>query len=336
MLKNLLHIFIWCLYVIFLFAVFTIIVDLKTAVIRTSAIIILQIVVFYSNLKWILPQFYESKKYGAYILINLIFITGCIGLNSFIDNYTPYYTIHNADEHEMEVQHFDLEIILINILPLILAIFISFFLYTSQKRKQEEKRALALITAEKQFLVQQINPHFLFNALNNIYFLTYKTSPKGSAAIIQLSKMLDYSLYGEKQESVILKEEITYINNFIDLFKLKDSEMINITFDYSKADTTKKIAPLLLIPFVENAFKHSNIENVENGFILIKLSTDDKRIIFECINSYEIKKTLDSTNGIGIKNVKRRLDLLYNNKHNLNFDKTKNLFSVHLKINTNA
>ena len=331
--KNIAHIIFWCLYAVFLFIIFNIVVDSKTAAIRVLAIIAIQIIIFYGNLKWILPQFYEFKKYIVYVLINLVLTVFSIGLNSFIERHTPYYITHNTAEHQLEVQHVNLEIILINIIPIILAIFISFFSHTSQKRKQEEERALALATAEKQFLVQQINPHFLFNALNNIYFLTYKTSPKGSAAIMQLSKMLDYSLYGEKQESVSLQEEITYINNFIQLFKLKDSKIVNIEFDYSKVGMNKNIAPLLLIPFVENAFKHGDIEDTEKGFISIKLSTKNNEITFECVNSFNPIKSVDSTKGIGIKNVSRRLDLLYPQKHKLEFEKTENQFSVLLKIN---
>ncbi len=334
--KNLIHIIFWCLYAVFLFVVFNIILDFKTAIIRAFAIVFIQILIFYSNLKWILPHFYEHKKYAAYLFVNLAITVFSIGLNSFIERYTPYYITHNTVEHQSEVQHVNLEIILINIIPILLAIFISFFLYASKKRKQQEERALVLATAEKQFLIQQINPHFLFNALNNIYFLTYKTSPKGSAAIMQLSKMLDYSLYGEKQERVSLKEEVTYINNFIELFRLKDSKIVNIEFDHTKANLHKNIAPLLLIPFVENAFKHSDIEDTTNGFISIELSTQDNEITFKCVNSFISKKSVDSTKGIGIKNVSRRLDLLYPQKHELEFKKSENRFSVLLKINTHA
>lgn len=334
--NNFKYIIAWCLYAIFLFIVFNIIVDFKTALTRTAVMITFQIFIFYSNLKWILPRFYDHKKYVRYAFINLIMIVLSVWFNSFIEKFTPHYIKHSTEEHYLEMTHFNMEIIFINVIPILLIVFISFFLHTSEKQQQQEKRALALATAEKQFLVQQINPHFLFNALNNIYFLTYKTAPKGSTAIMQLSKMLDYSLYGEKQDRVSLKDEIAYITNFIELFKLKDSELTNIKFDYSKTDTTKNIAPLLLIPFVENAFKHGDIEDTDKGFISIELSTNDTEIVFTCINSYNPAKSVDSTKGIGVKNVSRRLDLLYPENHKLDFNKAENRFSVSLKINTNA
>ena len=324
----------WCLYAIFLFVVFTILVDFKTAMIRTLAIITFQIVIFYSNLKWILPRFYEHKKYAIYIVINLTLLAVSLLFNLFLEQFTPHFIEHNTAQHQLELQHFTTEIILINSIPILLAIFISFFLFTLKRQQQQENQALSLLTAEKQFLVQQINPHFLFNTLNNIYFLTYKTSPKGSEAIMQLSKMLDYSLYGEKECNVRIKDEITYINNFIALYKLKDNEIKNIQFDYSNVNTHLKIAPMLLIPFVENAFKHGDIEN--NGHINIKLLTYKNMIEFNCKNSFVPKKNIDKTGGIGISNVTRRLELLYPNKHKLNIDKNHNDYNVLLKIETNV
>jgi sensor histidine kinase YesM len=326
----------WCLYAAFLFLVFNQFTNTETAAINTLTIVTIQLVVYQLNLKWILPTLYELKKYWSYILSNTALIILGVAISSIVINYTTGHKNHEHFESHHAPSLLYLEMIFMNALPIVLIIFISFFLYASQKQKQQEEQALALATAEKNFLIQQINPHFLFNALNNIYFLTYKTAPKGSAAIMQLSKMLDYSLYGEKQESVSLKDEIAYINNFIELFKLKDSSMVNIKFDYAKADLNKKIAPLLLIPFVENAFKHGDIENTEKGFISIQLSTQAHTIFFTCINSFNTKKRVDSTKGIGIKNVSRRLDLLYPHKHKLEFGKTDNQFSVNLKIISHA
>lgn len=328
---------VWCLYAAFLFVIFNQFMVIKTAAINTSTILAIQIVVYQMNLHWILPAFYELKKYWSYIFSNITLIVLGIVFSSTIINFT---SVHNKLEH-FEGHHtseiFHLEMIFMNALPIVLIIFISFFLYASKKQKEQEERALALATAEKNFLIQQINPHFLFNALNNIYFLTYKTSPKGSKAIIQLSNMLDYSLYGEKQESVSLNDEIAYINNFIALFKLKDSSIVNIDFDYTKANSNTKIAPLLLIPFVENAFKHGDIENTKNGFISINLSTQANQIIFSCTNSFNSKKQVDdTTKGIGIKNVSRRLDLLYHQKHQLKVEKSEDHFSIYLKIYTHA
>lgn len=333
--RSLIYIIIWSLYTASLFVVFNFAVDSKTAVIRTSTIVVTQILVFYSNLKWILPRFYEYKKYASYILLNLIIVVLSIVLNSYAERFTPHYIDHAR--HQLEAQHLiNVEVILMYAMPLTLALFLSFFLFVFQKQKSQEEKELAIITAEKQFLVQQINPHFLFNTLNNIYYLTYKTSPKGSETVMQLSKMLDYSLYGEKEGSVSLKDEVAYLENFIALYKLKDSSIENIGFDYTKAELHQKVAPMLLLPFVENAFKHGNIEDVDNGFITIELESKERHIIFNCSNSYSRDKTVDDTRGIGIANVTRRLELLYPGKHELKVDQTATEYSVSLKLTANV
>lgn len=334
------HIIGWFLYSIFLFVIFNLVTDTTAAFIRTAIIVVVQLLVFYVNLKWILPKFYEQKNYVTYGGFNLLFLAIGIYLNSYFINKIPFYNITVVDYYDNEyievIGLLDLEVIFTYAMPIILVIFLSFFLYTFQRRKDQEEKELAIVTAEKNFLVQQINPHFLFNTLNNIYFLTYKLAPKGSKAIMQLSKMLDYSLYGTKEGNVTLENEIAYLNNFVALFKLKDSKIKNIKFDYSKANVSQKITPMLLLPFVENAFKHGNIEDIDSGFITIELTSKGANVSFKCSNSYSSKKAVDRTGGIGIKNVTRRLELLYPNKHTLEINNTEKEYIVSLKINTNV
>ncbi|WP_159025712.1 sensor histidine kinase [Aquimarina sp. Aq78] len=217
-------------------------------------------------------------------------------------------------------------------MPIILAIFISFLFYSFSEQKKREEKEILLTKAEKNFLVSQINPHFLFNILNNIYTLSLTNDNKSSKAIMQLSKMLDYSLYGSKKKTVSLKEEIHYILNLIELFKLKDDAIEAINFDYSKVNQSYMIAPMLLIPFVENTFKHGNIEDTKNGFIDILLTTEANNITFKVKNSYKPKKSVDASSGIGILNVKRRLELIYPNKHELEINKQKEFYNVNLII----
>ena len=334
--KTGVHIVVWSLYLVSLFIILNFAIDIKTALIRTSTLAIIQIIVFYSNLIWILPHFFENKKYQITILLNLVLIICGFGFNVFTEEYTPH-SIHLRLNNLSKNKHIDFELLFLNIMPLTLTLFISFILYNFKKQKVQEKREFEILSAEKQFLIQQINPHFLFNTLNNIYFLTYKTAPEGAKAIMQLSKMLDYSLYGEKTSSITLKDEIEYIKNFIALFKLKDSKIRNIKFDYSNIELSHKIAPMILIPFIENAFKHGDIESSANGFIDIEMrSLENNFIYFECTNSFETNKSKDKTKGIGIANVTRRLELLYPNKHKLTITNLKNEFKVSLKLKINV
>lgn len=344
------HSLAWVIYTLFLFFLFNWVSDSLSAFIRMFSIISVQIFVFYLNLKWILPIYYHTKRYLTYVTLNLMFVISGAILGEYLEERTPVYQSEVLELQEYYTKNglfddmynkgtfeiFDIEQLFSHAMPIVLIIFISYFMYNFHMRKQEEAKILAIITAEKNFLVQQINPHFLFNTLNNIYSLTYKTSPKGSEAVMQLSKMLDYSLYIMKERRVRLKDEIGYINNFIALFKLKDSAITNIAFDYSNANPSQKIAPLLLIPFVENAFKHGDIADAKKGFVTIKIKTEDDCILFNCINSYQVKKNVDKTGGIGITNVSRRLELLYPDQHWLKIEEVENVFIISLKIKANG
>lgn len=348
--SNLKHVVFWSLYSLFLFVVFDLLTDTTTALIRSATIVITQLLFFYINIRFFLPQYYENKKYIIYVLLNVGTTFLGVFCNNFMTEFAPYGMYGDSLDEGADIMLeevymndtllqnsfglFDIELMFTHAMPVVLAIFISFFIYTFQQRKKQEEKELAIVMAEKNFLIQQINPHFLFNTLNNIYFLTYQQAPKGAKAVLQLSKMLDYSLYGAKEGKVSLKEEIEYINNFISLFKLKDSSINNVVFNYDKAITTQKIAPMLLLPFVENAFKHGNLEDTEKGFVTMTLESKNNTVEFSCINSCEKKKIVDKTGGIGIANVSRRLELLYPNKHKLvivqNIEKE---YRVHLKIN---
>jgi sensor histidine kinase YesM len=151
--------------------------------------------------------------------------------------------------------------------------------------------------------------------------------------ILKLSGMLRYILYDCNEEKVLLEKEITYIDHYISLQKLKDSEINDIEFDHKEADGKVMIAPMILIPFVENAFKHSKIEDVRKGWIKIKLVSKNQTLEFNIENSIpKVNYTKDETGGIGLENVKRRLDLLYSDRYDLNIEKENGVFKVILRI----
>ncbi len=296
---------------------------------------------FYFNYHKLIPKYYASKKYVIYGLTNFVLTLFSVLVIDFFIRLS-YYIAHLNRDHSYPLntifnfRHFDiesLEVIFNHMMPIILAIFISFLFYYFSEKKKREKKETLLVKAEKDFLISQINPHFLFNTLNNIYTLSLASDNKSPKAIMQLSKMLDYSLYGSKKEKVSLKEEIQYINNFIGLFKLKDDNIKSVSFNFSKANNTLKIAPMLLIPFIENAFKHGNIEDTKSGYITIMLKTKlDNKVLFTVKNSYRTKKSVDNSSGIGINNVKRRLELLYFNKHTLSIEESQNEYLIYLTL----
>jgi len=207
-----------------------------------------------------------------------------------------------------------------------------FFLLQLSAYNQKKQNELMLQnrSAELSFLRSQINPHFLFNSLNNVYTLVYQGSAKALPSISKLSELLRYMLY-EKEETVPLRKEIQYLLNYIDLqlmrYNFEPAKQINIQIT---PDCRLLIAPLTLIPFVENAFKHGDLKDTEQP-LLLNLSVENDRLNFTIINK-KGNFNKDETGGIGLENVKKRLMLIYGDRHTLDIKETADLFTVNLCI----
>lgn len=202
-----------------------------------------------------------------------------------------------------------------------------------EKQKRIDSLSRLVVESELNFLNSQINPHFLFNNLNNLYAYALESSPKTPEIILQLSSILRYMLYDCRDETVLLSKEIDNLKDYVQLSKLQISENVKVNFDVDGTASHLKITPLILVVFVENAFKHSTSSQLNNVSINILIKIIDKALHFYCENNFtndSNNKGLDS--GIGLKNVKGRLDLIYPKKHELNIDKEKNWYKVFLKI----
>lgn len=205
-----------------------------------------------------------------------------------------------------------------------------------QQQLQQEQEASVLksenLETELKFLKSQINPHFLFNALNNIYTLTYIKDKEAPGMILRLSDMLRYILYDCTSEDVSIAKEIDYLKNYIELQQLKADDIdIKVTIDEFGSGVT--IAPMLLVPFVENSFKHSKIEDTKEGWITVELIRQAQQICFRVCNSKPSKEfTKDKVGGIGLQNVKRRLELLYPQRHHLQIEEEEDSFRVTLYL----
>ena len=192
------------------------------------------------------------------------------------------------------------------------------------------------LISEMRFLKSQINPHFLFNALNNIYSLAFRKSDHTPEMIMKLSEMLRHVVY-DSSNSVSLNKEVAYIKNYIDFQTLKLGNEKGVTFDHEGINDRLVLEPMLLIPFIENAFKHSNIEDSDDGSIDIKLSTEGTVIRLEVRNTFsESTQTKDHTPGIGMQNVQQRLNLVYPEKSKLTKTIQGGVFIVNVEIDTNA
>ncbi len=190
-------------------------------------------------------------------------------------------------------------------------------------------------TAELNALKNQLNPHFLFNTLNNLYALALKKSDQTPEVIAKLSEILDYILYRCNDEFVSLKDEVQLLNNYISLEKIRYGKRVNINFE-SNIESQLKIAPLLLLTFFENAFKHGVSQEIKEAKILANLSSNENNINFSIENTVSSHK-YESEGGresIGLINVKKQLELIYGDKYELEILEAKGIYKVSLRIFT--
>lgn len=203
----------------------------------------------------------------------------------------------------------------------------------SQRSKEREKGLVKeKLEAELKFLRTQTNPHFLFNTLNNIYALARKKSDDTAEVVMKLSKLLRFMLYESKNDSITIAQELRVLNDYIELEKIRYNERLTIRFTRAIDNELQPIAPLILLPFVENAFKHGASETRFSSFIQIDAQLQKSQLIFTIENSTEHDGDEEIKENIGLSNVRRQLELMYP-EHHLDIEPGKNLFKVTLTIN---
>ncbi|MBO3697261.1 sensor histidine kinase [Roseivirga sp. E12] len=216
------------------------------------------------------------------------------------------------------------------------------FMTKAFKDRFEERHQLEVLQKEKantelKFLKAQTNPHFLFNTLNNLYSLTLERSEKAPEVVLKLSGMLDYMLYQCKDDEVPVKKEIAFIQDYIDLESLRYGDKLSLSFTHQLHAPNVMIAPLILISFVENAFKHGPSKNLKDSTIRIELTTNEEQLHFKVLNTLPTNKQADTEDetraGIGFSNSQRQLELNYKNNYDLKSTKTDKDFQVSLTIN---
>lgn len=220
-----------------------------------------------------------------------------------------------------------------NAIRILLAIeifyLIFYWIYKYQKGIQKLKNDK--IEAELMLLKNQINPHFFFNTLNNLYALIKKDADAAQDYVLKLSDLMRFTIYDSGKESVNLKDEIDYLINFIDLQTARFHKDIDVNFEKSIKNVNTEVAPLLFIILLENAFKHGVEKATENAFVHVKLIEDDSKISFAVKNNYEAEDSIEN-NGIGLKNLKDRLNLLYPNSHQLFNNMEGDIYSTTIEI----
>mgnify|MGYP001214343991 CR=1 FL=1 len=186
--------------------------------------------------------------------------------------------------------------------------------------------------AELMHLKSQVNPHFFFNTLNNLYGLVGQDTDKAQQLILKLSDMMRYSIYEGQNDWVTLGDEITYLENYMDLHRMRYHKTIDIRFDVDAENRSIKIMPLLFIIMVENAFKHGVEKLRKDAFVHIRLKATMKTVDFEIENNFDTEETVENQ-GIGLKNLKKRLELVYLNRHELEISPNhEGIYKIRLKL----
>jgi LytS/YehU family sensor histidine kinase len=210
---------------------------------------------------------------------------------------------------------------------IVLVLSLLFRIYTRWKQAEKEKA-----NAELSYLKAQINPHFLFNTLNTIYSLVIKKSPDTADAVLKLSGMMRYVLTEGNNTFVTLDKEIEYITDYVELQKIRVQRSVQLSYEVSGAPEGQRIAPLLLIPFIENAFKYG-VNPEEESAISIHISIDGNVILMNVHNKkVKLSGKKEVKSGLGIDNTRERLQLLYPGAHRLNINDSKDFFTVELTI----
>lgn len=276
---------------------------------------LLMMVVFYVNYLWLTPRYFVTGKQRYYWLVNVVMVV-CLGIMlhywmSFVHDFFDPQQSHYKAFTALNVLFF----ILRDIFNLAIAAAVATAIVLATRWQHNEEARLeaeaARADAELKNLRSQINPHFLLNTLNNIYALTAIDQSRAQDAIQQLSKMLRHMLYDNQEAEVALKDEMQFLENYISLMKIRLSSSVDVDFKHQSTVADQKIAPLIFISLVENAFKHG-VSPTEPSFIHIAVKADDRQITCRIENSNYPKTQQDrSGHGIGLQQVQRRLDLAY-------------------------
>jgi len=299
---------------------------------HSLVLLVVNMLLFYICYSWIVPVYIQKKKKFKtaigliFIFVIIITVLRAAGdrylINKF--NWEPIYNFPRRGRFILMLLG---ETAFSTFAILIRLVADSY----ENKRRMADLEKLQLNT-ELQFLKAQMSPHFLFNSINNIYSLVLLKSNKAPEALMRLSGLLRYSLY-DCHDKVSLQQEIEAIESYIELFKLKYEEDVLLDFINNVEMTDYQIEPLLYIPLLENALKYSGIGNNPSSFVQLKLTIDNDKLIFRVVNSKGNYNKLQEASGIGLNNIKKRLENIYKGRYTFNIIDGENNFDVTLKIN---
>jgi two-component system LytT family sensor kinase len=325
------HAFFWVLLTAFILYVINSNTKLSTVeVIVFALLFVIDISLFYINYLILMPVFLDKKKYGLFVasLVGVLIFYGLAkyGVALIFKQQVLVHGKNNVTSFGAFFLSTTFSNIIFLFLSAVLKFTVDWFLNERIQRDLENQR----LSAELAFLKSQINPHFLFNSLNSIYSLAYQKSETTPEAILKLSEIMRYMLYECNDNKVDLAKELQYLHNYIDLQKIRFAGKAYIDFKVQGEIINQQIVPLLLIAFIENAFKHGVANNPLTPIRLL-IDVNESHLHFYIQNKKHTNNR-DASGGIGLNNVKRRLDLLYPAKYNLDIRDERDTYTVELSL----
>lgn len=279
---------------------------------------------------FLIPRYLMTERFGLfalyfiYVLIGSLFMAMMIAVLTFI-------VMAGLRTQAMSPASFDLVFLLTSLLVVVfLAVAIKMVLHWRQSREDYQKLMREKVEAELKFLKLQLNPHFLFNTLNNLYYLASEKSDKAPGAIMALSQLLDFVIHQTKSEFIALEDEIKLVKNYSELESLRFEDRLELDLFIDGAIENKRIGPMMLLTLIENAFKHGVMKTVGRGWIRMNVIGEEDRVSISISNSF-VEQT-DAKLGIGLQNLQSQLILLYPDHHTFMIDKSDSVFTVTLEL----
>lgn len=340
--QLLLHGFIWAIFLVF--NVMQPHLETEQLIKRVLFVVCGNMMVFYLNYFYLVPEFLLKKKTFWYVVIILVLVVILTYLfNLFSPEFRPQDNFKPLEEgfknppprpDNKPDGFFHIRLIgpfVFNILLVVTGTALRVYGEWNKNERKKQEIEVQKSSTELYFLKHQLNPHFLFNSLNSIYSLTTQKSNDAPEAVITLSELMRYMLYETNQEFVPLSKELEYIQNYLKLQRLRIAKNENVTLNIRGNEANQKIRPLLLISFIENAFKYGT-DFKGNTEVKIEININEDELQFKCVNLIGRTKVNQDHSGIGLKNTRERLDLLYPGKHMLEVEDTGQRFTVDLTL----
>ncbi|TNE58741.1 MAG: hypothetical protein EP344_09725 [Bacteroidetes bacterium] len=335
--RFLTHLIGWIMLALLIFSLVSGLRSYEETLARTLLNMVFLVGLFYLNARWLINRFFETGRYGLFVGQVLVLWLGLAVLRVYAEKTLFGGSILPDDQFPI-----------VSDARMFAAFALSFFillLFSSLYQLLENRLALELrnrelevrhTEAQLNYLKAQINPHFLFNTLNNIYAAATLQHPHTGDMILRLSDLLRYVTYDGKEPRVSLEKELAQIRAYLELFQLKSESPLSIRMERNTNGPEWQIEPVLLLPLVENALKHGNLEQAADAYLNIRVQTDADQLDFLVENTFDPEdRQKDGIGGVGLENIRQRLQLLYPKRHHFRAQASSGIFTARLILHIN-